>query len=525
MPSSPSSTFRLVAPLVGAAVIATAALVGAFTMRGDESSRLTEAEFVREDIAVLRSSELGHRTARSLTFEVTSRVAADVTGAPTESTEEATGRRVADAEALLTFLESVASGDDDVADEAARALDELRATPLADADASLDDIAFLSGLVLDETTDDDDTSPFHHLDELATLAALPTLIGDEAFIASISTGELDTSWEVAAYVDAAWDVVRDEGGWLGSTSSVSADDAFFDAADVDERLPGTVDTVDDVLASSRLTEVDAWLQQLPDGRSPLTPEELIAAVATGDSLLGDLVTSAFDDEAAVLAAQAADADEAADTAAARSLILFGVAVVFGLVALALTVVVTRRSLSRARLATVDHLTGVGNRHVLDDVTAVLLADRRNTHHAVAVIDCDHFKMINDLHGHDVGDRVLIDVAARLDSVAMDLRRRHRLKTSTVRLGGDEFLVSAHGREPFDASMLHAALAAERGNAIVLDDMTSIPIEFSIGMATAVGHADLHDLMQQADLAVYEEKSRRRAERATTETVPRATDVS
>jgi diguanylate cyclase (GGDEF)-like protein len=86
-----------------------------------------------------------------------------------------------------------------------------------------------------------------------------------------------------------------------------------------------------------------------------------------------------------------------------------------------------------RLATTDALTGVSNRrHFFDQVTAEIERMRRYRHPAsMFMLDLDHFKRLNDTHGHDAGDRALIEVAREV----RDLLRGHDL---FGRMGGEEF---------------------------------------------------------------------------------------
>src|SRR5690606_8949740 len=93
----------------------------------------------------------------------------------------------------------------------------------------------------------------------------------------------------------------------------------------------------------------------------------------------------------------------------------------------------RRLVEQART---DQVTGLGNRWAFDEALERALADlasRRAEGIALALVDLDRFKVVNDSLGHDVGDRLLADVAARLRSAADE-------QTLVARLGGDELLV-------------------------------------------------------------------------------------
>jgi GGDEF domain-containing protein len=88
-----------------------------------------------------------------------------------------------------------------------------------------------------------------------------------------------------------------------------------------------------------------------------------------------------------------------------------------------------------RLARIDSLTGVANRRQFEEQLSSALARRAGRARAsrCCAIDVDHFKAINDNHGHPVGDAVLVEVAGRLLSCV-------RAGDLVARLGGDEFMV-------------------------------------------------------------------------------------
>jgi PAS domain S-box-containing protein len=87
------------------------------------------------------------------------------------------------------------------------------------------------------------------------------------------------------------------------------------------------------------------------------------------------------------------------------------------------------------LAFYDVLTGLPNRRLLLDRLhqALATSERTHRHAALMFLDLDHFKTLNDLHGHDIGDRMLVEVAQRL-------RACIREEDSVARFGGDEFVV-------------------------------------------------------------------------------------
>ncbi|KSM48751.1 sensor domain-containing diguanylate cyclase [Pseudomonas aeruginosa] len=154
----------------------------------------------------------------------------------------------------------------------------------------------------------------------------------------------------------------------------------------------------------------------------------------------------------------------------------------------------------------DPLTGLGNRRHLMEFAESALDDARRHGNSMALllIDLDHFKPINDTHGHDAGDFVLQNVAQRL---------RHCVRTEdcVARLGGDEFAVLVGGTN----AEQHARDIAER----LLRELAK-PVEFakqwlvitpSIGVALFPGDAlQFGKLYKAADQALYRVKGAGRA---------------
>ena len=161
----------------------------------------------------------------------------------------------------------------------------------------------------------------------------------------------------------------------------------------------------------------------------------------------------------------------------------------------------------AHLAFYDGLTNLPNRRLLMDRLghALTKCERNGGYGAVLFIDLDDFKLLNDTRGHDTGDRLLEMVAFRLQQVTRDI-------DTVARLGGDEFvlLLEDLGTTAPDAGA-HAELVARKilnalSLAYTLDghELRSTP---SIGAALfGNGHVVAHDLLRQADMAMYEAKS-------------------
>lgn len=155
----------------------------------------------------------------------------------------------------------------------------------------------------------------------------------------------------------------------------------------------------------------------------------------------------------------------------------------------------------------DPLTGLHNRRHLFEAGAALLSllRRRGEPLAVAIIDLDHFKQVNDRHGHDAGDRVLRAFA--------DLARREtRTEDVVCRYGGEEFVLLLPGADAAQAAarvnQLLPRFAAQR-----FDDVHGnvFSCSFSAGVAASTdGTQALELLLERADAALYEAKNAGRA---------------
>jgi len=150
----------------------------------------------------------------------------------------------------------------------------------------------------------------------------------------------------------------------------------------------------------------------------------------------------------------------------------------------------------------DSLTGCSNRRGLERglLIACRLAKRRRSAVAIAAIDIDFFKQINDSRGHPEGDRVLRQLATIMRSTARD--------TDTVaRLGGDEFVVVLPDSDWRGAQIFAERLRSTVQGASFGPPGTSIPVTLSIGIAVGETADELEPdkLMTAADDALYEAK--------------------
>jgi diguanylate cyclase (GGDEF)-like protein len=147
----------------------------------------------------------------------------------------------------------------------------------------------------------------------------------------------------------------------------------------------------------------------------------------------------------------------------------------------------------------DQLTGLANRASLAELADALDASHDRTL-VVAYIDLDGFKPVNDTYGHDVGDRVLTQVAGRLTAALLP-------GESVFRLGGDEFLVICpdHVGRLHDTALRLRAAVAQR---IRVRDEETVHLDCSVGLSRGTTGSDaVEDLVRRADAAMYLAKRR------------------
>jgi diguanylate cyclase (GGDEF)-like protein/PAS domain S-box-containing protein len=168
----------------------------------------------------------------------------------------------------------------------------------------------------------------------------------------------------------------------------------------------------------------------------------------------------------------------------------------------------RRVVEQARhQAEHDVLTGLPNRILFMDRLEQALATvaRQHREFALMFIDLDHFKLINDTHGHESGDAVLQEVAQRL-------RRCVRRVDTVSRLGGDEFVVLLADIGGVDQAAHVAATIMESVARPV--QVAAVSVNLSVSIGIAIGPSDGDDpktLLRHADVAMYHAKeSGRRA---------------
>jgi GGDEF domain-containing protein len=137
----------------------------------------------------------------------------------------------------------------------------------------------------------------------------------------------------------------------------------------------------------------------------------------------------------------------------------------------------------------DPLTGLRNRRSFFALAEPLLARarRQNLPLAALAIDLDHFKGVNDTHGHAVGDQALVHVSGLLAESPVE-------GGVLARMGGEEFALLLPGLDEDHPLPLRAAPGS------------CLPLTASIGLAPARGAIEIDPLLQRADIALYAAKA-------------------
>jgi c-di-GMP phosphodiesterase Gmr len=153
-----------------------------------------------------------------------------------------------------------------------------------------------------------------------------------------------------------------------------------------------------------------------------------------------------------------------------------------------------------RLAYYDELTGLPSRRVIEHRVNKLLQGKEQSGFALALLDIDNFKHINDYYGHAIGDALLVEITKRL---GMTLRESDMLS----RISGDEFLLLLNPVQSQDevAEYLHLMLGRIRAPFFI--DGSEVFASTSIGVSLGPEHGRSYDaLRQNADIAMYRVKN-------------------
>ncbi|MGH8049108.1 MAG: diguanylate cyclase domain-containing protein [Arenimonas sp.] len=170
---------------------------------------------------------------------------------------------------------------------------------------------------------------------------------------------------------------------------------------------------------------------------------------------------------------------------------------------ALTFDITQLKTAEAKLeklARIDSLTGVANRRHFEERLGAALAHSRRQQTAIALLylDIDHFKSINDTHGHSVGDVVIQTFAKRLKACVREV-------DLVARLGGDEFVVLIENARADSGEIIAKKLLGVMKQAIIHEEH-SLQITTSIGVAYCTRTSTAEALLNVADQALYAAKA-------------------
>ncbi|TQK69223.1 EAL domain-containing protein [Nocardioides sp. SLBN-35] len=170
--------------------------------------------------------------------------------------------------------------------------------------------------------------------------------------------------------------------------------------------------------------------------------------------------------------------------------------------------VTVQKEAEERLATMalhDELTGLPNRVLWADRLEIALSEAGRSGSVVGIlyVDVDHFKEVNDRHGHDVGDELLREIARRLSGVV-------RPHDTVARIGGDEFVVLCPRLQTTADGLGLAARIQQVMAAPVQAGPWQLTPTVSVGVAFADGDDDPRVVLRRADTALYTAKDRGRA---------------
>ncbi|MDH3817156.1 MAG: EAL domain-containing protein [Myxococcales bacterium] len=162
----------------------------------------------------------------------------------------------------------------------------------------------------------------------------------------------------------------------------------------------------------------------------------------------------------------------------------------------------RTELELVRLAHFDQLTSLPNRTLLRERVdhAIARAMRGGSGVATLILDMDRFKEINDMLGHEIGDKLLVEAARRIRASVRD-------QDTVARLGGDEFAVVLEGvSEAKEVLPVIERIIASLGEVTQIDGR-EVNSSISIGIAMYPENGnDLSELLRAADLAMYQAKS-------------------
>ncbi|MGB0662695.1 MAG: GGDEF domain-containing protein [Pontibacterium sp.] len=160
--------------------------------------------------------------------------------------------------------------------------------------------------------------------------------------------------------------------------------------------------------------------------------------------------------------------------------------------------------SVATLSMTDSLTGLYNRNKLTQVLQeeINRKNRYGTEFALVMMDLDGFKQINDVYGHDAGDKALVTLAELI-------KNRLRPTDTAVRLGGDEFMIVLSHVSTSQADQFAQSIQGQINGHIVNYGDTTFQLSTSVGVSVDSRANDIETLLKQSDKAMYANKAARK----------------
>ncbi|TPN81545.1 GGDEF domain-containing protein [Mesorhizobium sp. CU2] len=171
---------------------------------------------------------------------------------------------------------------------------------------------------------------------------------------------------------------------------------------------------------------------------------------------------------------------------------------------AMTVSLSARSQTLEQAALTDGLTGMQNRRYFDDALREYLEEFRRIDRPIGlmILDLDHFKQVNDTHGHDVGDEVL-------RAVATCLRGMTRYHDVVARLGGEEFAVVTPNMEIELLGRFAERIRKAIAGMSIMSGNVRLKVTTSVGLAVWDHKESAEDFYRRADRQLYEAKKQGR----------------
>ncbi len=359
--------------------------------------------------------------------------------------------------------------------------------------------------------------------QLASQAVIPRYVANDLLDATFLLGDHRVAgWAVEYYRDAGPYLGGGDGGWLDGDASAPMVSPYLDAPDLRRVMPEVwteLRSAVDRRPADNLLQLDTWIRGWPAAAAEPPPVSLpvgLRDAGTVASAADAVVTGTLQRSAAARQAQASHA-----SLLRLVVVVVGVVAVLAMLSILAVVVLRdhRRVLAWRAAALHDPLTGLPNRRALVDHVAGL-EPRPGRGDALLLFDLDHFKAINDAHGHEGGDHALVAVAERATAAARALAP----DALVARLGGDEFVVYLHGlRDPAgDAGRVAQGLIDLMGAAPLEMGDTPVLLQASVGIATTQQRPDLSRLLREADSALYEVKRTGRGRHGTFHDTPAGT---